>query len=41
MEIFTKDIMIGDVNIKDILNAIINFVLKVVKFEFPEAGDIL
>ena len=37
----TKDIMIGDINIKDILNTIIAFVLKIVKAEFPEVGDVL
>lgn len=37
----TKDIIIGGVNIKEILNSIIAFVMKVVKFEFPEVGEIL
>lgn len=40
-----KDIIINlgeeEINLKDILNAIIEFVLKVLKFEFPEAGEIL
>lgn len=36
-----KEIIIAGVNITDILNTIIAFVLKVVKFEFPEAGEIL
>lgn len=38
---FTKDIMIGEINIKDILNTIIAFVLKLVKAEFPEVGEML
>ena len=40
-----KEIIIGEgenaINVTAILNAIIAFVLKVVKFEFPEAGEIL
>ena len=36
-----KEIIIAGVSITDILNTIIDFVLKVVKFEFPEAGEIL
>lgn len=37
----TKDIMIGDVNITAILNTIIEFIMNVVKFEFPKVGEIL
>ncbi len=36
-----KDIKIGDIDVTAILNAIIAFVLKVVKFEFPELGEII
>ena len=36
-----KEIIIAGVNITDILNKIIDFVLKVVKFEFPEVGEVI
>lgn len=36
-----KEIIIAGVNITDILNTIIAFVLKVVKFEFPEVGEVI
>ena len=38
---FTKDIIIAGINIKDILNTIIAFVMEILGKEFPEAGDIL
>ena len=37
----TGDIIVGGVNLKNILNTIIAFVLKIVGKEFPEVGEIL
>lgn len=41
----TGDIIIKlgeeEINIKDILNAIIDFVMKILSFEFPELDEIL
>ena len=43
---FTKDIILFEgeeyeVNLKDILNTIIEFVMDILNFEFPEVGEVL